>query len=231
MKLFAFATLVAVGTALAAQDAETTLPEAYRLQFENDWVKVVRVHYAPFVKLPSHAHTTRASAYVYLSDSGPVVFRHIGAEYGSATRPPVKAGTFRLWRAIGEMHEVENTSDLASDFLRVEFKTEPKDERTLRGRYHREPVPPGGVLEKVQFENAQIRITRYAAAAGMRLDLRRSDAPSLIVALTDLPRLRAGEVHWVNARQAVEITNAASLPLELLRFEFLTPPVVAGTQG
>ena len=224
MKLFALAAVFAFGVVGHAQDAETTLPGVYKLQFENDWVKVVRVHYAPHVKLPSHAHTRMASAYVYLSDSGPVVFRHIGAEYGSATRPPVKAGTFRLWRAIGEMHEVENTSPLASDFLRVEFKTEPKEERTLRGRYHREPLPPDGIVERVQFENAQIRITRYAAASGMRFDLRRSEAPSLVVALTDLPGLAAGRERWIREGEAVAITNAAAAPIELLRFEFLTLP-------
>ena len=30
-----------------AQDPLKLLPHAYKLQFENDWVKVVRVHYGP----------------------------------------------------------------------------------------------------------------------------------------------------------------------------------------
>ena len=30
---------------LGAQDPLTTIPEAYKVQFENDWVRVVRVHY------------------------------------------------------------------------------------------------------------------------------------------------------------------------------------------
>ena len=60
-----------------AQDPLKTLPKAYKLQFENDWVKVVRVHYEPREKLPAHEHTETASAYVYLNDSGPVVFKHL----------------------------------------------------------------------------------------------------------------------------------------------------------
>ena len=230
MALFAFATLVALGAVAGAQDAETTLPEAYSLQFENEWVKVVRVRYAPHVKLPAHAHTKMASAYVYLSDSGPVIFRHVGAEYGAATRPPVKAGTFRLWRAVGETHEVENTSALASDFLRVEFKTEPRDERTLKGRYHREAVPAEGILEKVQFENAQIRITRMVCAAGRTLSVRTADVPSLVVALTAAPALEMGRERWIPAGHAEQFTNSGSAPMELLRFEFLTAPTRTATR-
>lgn len=230
MKLFALATLFALGGAVSAQDAEVTLPDAYTLQFENEWVKVVRVHYAPYAKLPAHAHTKMASAYVYLSDSGPVIFRHIGAEYGSATRAAVKAGTFRLWRAVGETHEVENTTELASDFLRVEFKTEPKEERTLKGRYHREVVPAGENFESVQFENAQIRVTRLVCAPGRTLDLRASDVPGLIVALTTTPALEMGRERWIPARHAERLTNEGNAPFELLRFEFLTAPIRTATR-
>jgi len=34
-------------TPLHAQDPLRLLPDAYKLEFENEWVKVVRVHYAP----------------------------------------------------------------------------------------------------------------------------------------------------------------------------------------
>ena len=73
----------------------------------------------------------QASAYVYLNDSGPVLFKHVGKDSFSITRPATKTGSFRLFRAVQEIHEVENKSELPSDFLRVEFKTEPKDENEL----------------------------------------------------------------------------------------------------
>lgn len=211
---------------LAAQHAEITLPEAYRLQFENEWVKVVRVHYAPHVKLPSHAHTKLAAAYVYLSDAGPVIFRHVGADYGSVTRPSVKAGTFRLFRAVGEMHEVENTSSLPSDFLRVEFKTQPKEEKTLRGRFHREAVPPGANLDKVQFENAQIRVTRLVVAPDKAIDVVTGAAePSLLISLFPTPGHASGETRWLPVNRTEQITNHSTAPLEFLRFALLTPPI------
>jgi hypothetical protein len=211
---------------VAAQDTETTLPDAYRLQFENEWVKVVRVHYAPHVKLPSHAHTKLASAYVYLSDAGPVVFRHVGADYGSVTRPAVKAGTFRLFRAVGEMHEVENTSPLASEFLRVEFKTQPKEEKTLRGHFEREAVAFGENREKIQFENAQIRVTRLVVAPDKTIDVvTGTTEPSLLISLFPTPEHAAGETRWLPANRTEQITNRATDSLEFLRFAFLTPPI------
>ena len=189
------------------------------------------MQYAPHARLPSHAHTKLAAAYVYLSDAGPVVFRHVGAGYGSVTRPAVKAGTFRLFRAVGEMHEVENTSPLASHFLRVEFKTEPQEEKTLRGRFHREPVPPGENLEKVQFVNAQIRVTRVVIAPGKTIELvTGATEPSLLISLFPSPGHASGETRWLPVNRTEAIDNRSTAPLEFLRFAFLTPPIRSGAQ-
>src|SRR2546425_8931175 len=111
------AALCLLMTRASAQDPLKALPQAYKLQFENDWVKVTRVHYAPHEKLPPHQHTQSASAYVYLNDSGPVVFKHIDLPYGAVTRPATKEGTFRLYQGLKEIHEVESLSDVPSDFL------------------------------------------------------------------------------------------------------------------
>ena len=47
-----------------AQEATQTAPWAYKLQFENEWVRVIRVHYEPHEKLPPHAHTKWPCVYV-----------------------------------------------------------------------------------------------------------------------------------------------------------------------
>lgn len=212
---------LALAAPAAAQDALTTVPDSYKRQFENDWVRIVRVHYPPHAKLPAHTHTELACAYVYLNDSGPVIFKHIGADYGAATRPPTKAGAFRLYRGLEELHEVENTSPLPSDFLRVEFKTDPKDPRSLRGKFFREQVPEGENAERVQFENVQIRATRVIVAAGRSLDVITATAePAIFIALTpgafNLAHgahastaivLTPGQEHWIGAGQRERLEN------------------------
>jgi hypothetical protein len=222
-----------------AQDPAKAFPESYKLEFHNAWVKVTRVHYAPHQKLAAHQHTLYAAAYVYLSDSGPVVFKHIGLSYGAVTRPPAKAGTFRLYQAVEEIHEVENQSDLPSDFLRVEFKTKPVDEKSLRGRFHRETYPPGENFQKVQFENEQVRITRLVCAPGNSLAVSTdANQPALLVALSPSSfktrgiklksaafKLEMGQTRWMEVGQNEKIENAGSEPAELLRFDFKTEPL------
>ncbi|MEK6304405.1 MAG: hypothetical protein AABO41_27260 [Acidobacteriota bacterium] len=236
---FALAILFVFVTGALAQDPSKALPQAYKLQFENDWVKVTRVHYAPKEKLPSHQHTQTGSAYVYLNDSGPVVFKHIGLDYGAVTRPATKAGSFRLYRGLKEMHEVENLSDLPSDFLRVEFKTEPINDKKLYGRFFREEYPAGENFQKVQFENEQVRITRLVCAPGKRLDISAtSTEPALLIALSPSKfkvhesknkraalNLEMGQNAWVEAGQQRGFENTGPAPAEMLRFDFKTNPL------
>ena len=79
--------------AVSAQDALLVAPQAYRLQTENEWVKVVRVRYEPHERIGAHDHNPTAAAYVYLNDGGPVVFNHLDKEYGAVTRAATRAGT------------------------------------------------------------------------------------------------------------------------------------------
>jgi len=222
-----------------AQDPLKTLPNNYRLEFENEWVKVVRVHYGAKEKVAEHDHTQTAAAYVYLNDGGPVIFKHIGLSYGAVTRAAVKAGTFRLYKAVKETHEVENPNDTPSDFLRVEFKTEPVNANTLRGKFPREEVPAGENFQKVQFENEQIRATRLVIAPGRKLGIGASATePALVIVLSpaklkaanakakvlDL-NLEAGETDWLAIGQQQQFENVGDSPAELLRFDLKTKPV------
>lgn len=230
--------LLLAGWALsvAAQDPVKVVPEAYKTEFENAHVKVQRVHYAPHSKLPEHDHTAFATAYVYLNDAGPVIYKHVGLSYGAVTRPAVKAGSFRLYKAVKETHEVENPGDTASDFLRVEFKTEPaKDQNTLRGKFFREDVPAGENWQKVQFENDQVRITRLVCAPGKPCDVKAGTTePVLLVALTPAQvaqakskwtKLETGKTNWLAAGKAQQLGTASNVAAEWLRFDFKTPPL------
>ena len=232
------ATIGLIAISGLAQDPFKVAPQAYKLEFENEWVKVARVHYGPHEKIPAHDHTKTGAAYVYLNDGGPVIFRHIGLSYGAITRQATKAGSFRLYQAVKEVHEVENTSDLPSDFMRVEFKTRPINEGTLRGRFYREDYPAGENFKKVQFENEQIRVTRLVCAAGKSLDLStNSTEPALLIALSP-GRLNSigpksaksrlsvspGKTEWIASSQERRLENSGDAPVELLRFDFKTGP-------
>jgi hypothetical protein len=238
-RIFLAVILCFVAGKAMAQDPLKVAPQAYKLQLENDWVKVVSVRYAPHEKLVAHEHTPLATAYVYLNDGGPVVFNHIDKSYGAVTRPATKAGSFRIYHGIQELHEVENKSDLPSEFLRVEFKTEPQNESSLRGKYYRETYPVGENFQKVQFENEQVRITRLVCATSKKLEVStKAEEPTLLVALTEANfkaskaksktakgKLALGQIRWLAVNQSEQIENTGKAPIEFLRFDFKTKPL------
>lgn len=221
--------------AAAAQDASKVAPQAYKLEFENEWVRVTRVHYGPHEKLPEHAHTESASAYVYLNDSGPIIFKHVNLPYGDVTRKETKAGSFRLYKGLKELHAVENLTATPSDFMRVEFKTDPVHPNSLRGKFFREDYPPSENFSKVQFENEQMRITRLVIAPHSKLDVTtNATEPALLMALTptqlqarkSVPlSLTPGKTHWLKVNQPEQWENGSDSAAEFLRFEFKTKPI------
>ena len=225
-------TLALSAPAVLAQDPVATLPDAYKLQFENDWVKVVRVHLAPGVKLASHSHPAAMLAYVYLNDAEPVVFRHDHGP-GTITRPAVKARSYRLSRGMVETHAIENTSSGASDYLRVEFKTQ--GSASIRRRGAAPPLKTDNAAE-IELTNDQMRITRLTIGAGKTMELQTTATePALLVAVTDAQltvargssmdlSLKAGQDHWLDTRQREAISNTGKTAIEFLRFDFLTAP-------
>jgi hypothetical protein len=222
----------------AAQDPLLVTPGAYTLEFENDWVRVVRVRYGPREVLAPHLHTALSAAYVYLNDGGPILFKHVGLPYAAVTRPATKAGSFRVYKGLKEVHAVENPTDTPSEFLRVEFKTEAVDDASLRGKFFREAPRANISLSRVQFENAQIRISRLIAATGETLGHSGGSAvPALLVALTasrveieparerSSRRLEPGQTAWLDATGQARIRAGGDGAAELLGFEFKTRPV------
>ncbi len=220
-----------------SKDPFRVAPQAYKFEFENEWVRVTRVRYGPREKIPEHYHTERPSAYVYLNDAGPIIFKHVDLPYGDVKRAAVKAGTFRLYHAVKEVHAVENPTDVPSEFLRVEFKTEPLNQNSLNGKFHREPFAPDENWMKVQFENEQIRIARMVIAPHKKMDVStNATQPALLVALTpsqlqesgskgtDRINLELGKTRWLDIDKKEALENAGDTPVELLRFEFKTKP-------
>lgn len=217
MMMSAAAVLFSAG--LAAQDAATLLPANYRVQFENEWVRVTSVRYGANEKLPEHTHTALPSAYVYLTDSGPVAFRHVGGP--AVTRQPVKAGMFRVFRGIRETHEVENLSAGASEFLRVEMKTESPDPATIRGKFER---PAVGSEPVVQFDHVQFRVSRVWVQPGQKLEITTGAEPSLLIAMAATGGTSLGQATWIASGGSTRLTNAGAVPVDVLKFDFKTTP-------
>ena len=223
-----------------AQDPLTVAPQAYKLRFDNDRVKVVRVHYAPHEKLAVHDHPDKATVFVYLNDSGPVRFRHKEGYSGnySAVRPPTKARAYRLAGVQPENHEVENLSDQPSDFLQIILKTEMDESIKFRGRFFPEAREPNSNYRKVEFENGQVRITRMVCAARGKCDpLELSTYPALAVALSPVDfkaegksgasalKLSLGETRWFEPGHWKAYRNAGRMEAELMIVEFISKPV------
>lgn len=214
-----------------AQDPAKVAPQAYKPEFENEWVKVTRVHYAPHVKIPEHDHTETGAAYVYLNDSGPILFKHVGLSYGPITRPATKEGSYRLYKSVKETHEVENPNDTPSDFMRVEFKTTEDKGKPLRGKFFREAYTASENFEKIQFENEQIRAVRVACAKACEVSA--AAEPALIVALSPsrlksagkAGQLEPGKTKWIPAGKKETIENGGQGHAEFVRFDFKGTPV------
>jgi hypothetical protein len=217
MKLSLFAVAMSL-TVAAAQDAATTLPRNYQVQFENAYVRVTSVRYGAKEKLPEHTHTALPSAYVYLTDSGPVAFRHVGGP--AVTRQPVTAGMFRVFRGIKETHEVENMG-AATEFLRVEMKTEGRDPATIRGKFER---PPISAEPAVQFDHAQFSVSRVWVQPGQKLAIKADAQPALLIALAADAGSKLGQQRWLAAGGTIQLTNSGIAPIDFLRVDFKTPP-------
>jgi hypothetical protein len=212
--------LLLMGTGIGAQAA---LPPNYKIQFENAWVRVTGVRYAPLEKVGPHSHTPYASAYVYLNDGPPVIFKHVGEKGMAATRAATKAGAFRVYKGLEEIHEVENTGNAPSEFLRVELKTAAAAPGSFFGKFERPAVPSTEAV--VQFNHPQVRISRLWVMPGQSVEVVAGGEPVLMIALAQGAGLNVGDVKWLEASTRARFGNASPASIDLLRVDFKTQPV------
>ena len=98
----------------SAQDATKADAKHYKVEFENDQVRVLRIHYAPHEKGNMHSHPP--GVVVYLTDTqGKFTFPD-----GKTMDAGAKAGTVVWTDAV--THQPENTGDKAFDVIQIEMK-------------------------------------------------------------------------------------------------------------
>ncbi|HEX8284898.1 MAG TPA: hypothetical protein VF588_16165 [Pyrinomonadaceae bacterium] len=215
-----------------AQDAQAVAPRAYRREFENERVRVTRVHYEPREKIPTHDHPDNATVFVYLRDSGPARFVHTGDEAFTLVRPPVKAGGFRLSRGAKETHVVESLTDAPTDFLRIELKGwNDAERRSFLRRFPPEPRRTTRTSQRLKFENERARVWRVTCAARRRCAGLGGvgGAASLLVALTPAllrspdggteVSMALGETLWSEPGGSPSFDNASGVAAEFLRID------------
>jgi quercetin dioxygenase-like cupin family protein len=120
----AAASVVLLGSALvllpataSAQDAAKADAKHYKVEFENDQVRVLRIHYGPHEKGNMHSHP--AGVVVYLTDTkGKFTFPD-----GKTMDSGAKAGTV-VW-TDATTHQPENTGDQPFDVIQIEMKQKP----------------------------------------------------------------------------------------------------------
>ena len=215
MLRFVMAALMLTGS---LQDPTKTLPDSYKVEFENNYVRVVRVHYDAGAKLPEHTHAGGTTVYVYLNDSEGVVFAHSGNNNREVTRPAVKAGAIRIASGPEEHHTVANTSSTASDFLRVYFKTDDGGVRNLRQR----------LSPTEEFTNKQMRITRLTVQPGDKTLIEAKDHPVLRITasrgLKQWKTLPENFVRWLDKGTTEEFSATGEFPADIIRIDLLTKP-------
>ena len=189
-----------------AQDATKSLPDTYELQFENDIVRVVRIHYAAGVKLPLHTHTGGTIYYVYLNDSDGIKWVHENGRM--TTRPAVKMGSLRLSTGAEEKHTGENNSTMPAEWLRIELNT---IDKVTRQRIPRPELDSGKSAIVVDHKSDRLLIQRVWIAPGQSLEVEAVAMPALWVSIP------SGETRWADADKAETIANTGSTPMEFVR--------------
>jgi hypothetical protein len=105
------------GSAALAQDPVKVDPQHYKVIFENDQVRVLRIHYGPHETSVMHSHPD--AVVVYESDA----HMKMTTPDGKSVEANGKAHNSQ-WTPAGD-HLPENLSDKSVDAVLVELKTKP----------------------------------------------------------------------------------------------------------
>ncbi len=115
--LFVTSVLVLAAQPARAQDPVKVDPKHYKVEFENDRVRVLRITYGPHEKSVMHAHP--AAQVIYLTDA------HVrfALPDGKSRDDSGKAGQ-TVWTPAGK-HLPENLGDKSMEAVLVELKARP----------------------------------------------------------------------------------------------------------
>lgn len=117
LSVVAVVALAGTAVIMRAQDAVKVDAKHYTVAFENDQVRVLKVHYGPGEKSTMHSHPNTVA--VFITDAkGKFTFPD-----GKTQEFDVKAG--EAMADTAKTHLPENTSDKAFDVVVIELKGKP----------------------------------------------------------------------------------------------------------
>ena len=200
---------------VAQQQKVDELPDNYKTVLTDSFVKVIRVHYGPYEKVPVHNHPEVPTVFVYLNDSGPVRLTHYDEKMTAIVRPPTHIGAYRVSAGKMERHSVENLSELPSDYLRVELSgfrvSDPELE--FRGKA---PADLSQDISTTEFEIPGLTIRRIVCVDATPCEVQRPSTPAVVVAFSDVvvsdggrrTPLKLGDVMAVQANEKLSLSVA-----------------------
>lgn len=197
-------------------------PKHYQVEFENDYVRVIRVRYGPGEASRMHSHEPFVGVAL---TGGQSIFT--GLDGNSETRPESYPGDI----IDGDLnpHSVMSISKLDQESVFVEIK----------GRYHAkdQSVPNAVVADpvnaRIELERPDVRIVRIKSPAGHETPIHSHKAGvsvaltamhvSVISASGDVTEMSrpAGDAVWSEERGAHRGKNLSDEPLEVIFFELL----------
>ena len=107
----------AASSATDKLDAVAIDPQHYHVEFENEYVRVIRVSIAPHEKLRMHKHPNTGAVLVHLTDQN----MRLTLSDGTVRASRYAAKQVR-WVDPGIAHQDENLSDTPLQFIRIELK-------------------------------------------------------------------------------------------------------------
>ena len=212
----ALAMALALNGIVFAQDHTKTLPKSYKLEFENDFVRIVRVHYDANAKLPEHEHPGGVTVYFYFNESTGVLFQHDDGV--PITRPLVKPGAIRIGSGPGEHHTVTNLANAPTDFLRVLLKN---TDVVLKGRPNSR-MPP----DLMEYDNVMLNIRRVDVQPGAKTSVEAKNFPVMRIAWvpgkTEWKLAEKDAYRFLDKGSREEFTAIGKLPVQLVTIELHT---------
>ncbi len=194
-------------------------PEHYKTEFENEYVKVLRVKYGPRERSPMHSHSKLVGVHL-TGAKGKFTSRD-----GASQIRTIKAGD--VGEGPAEVHMVENLTGEKWQTILVEFK-----KRFPHGlsKLKRDATRVAPTHYKTEMENDWVRIVRVKYGPNEQSHMHEHN-PGVVVFLDSTKHqlinedgskvdadFSAGDVIWADAATHRAI-NLESKPLELVLFE------------